>query len=71
MKKLHELGKGKSAQIVGFADNPTKCHSTRFGLCEGQIIKCLANIGPVIVGKNQQTIAVGKNLSKNIEIKQV
>ncbi len=71
MKKLHELGKGKSAEIINFTDNSTQCHSARFGLCKGQIIKCLANVGPIIISKNQQTIAIGRNLSKKIEIKEI
>lgn len=71
MKKLFEIPKGTTVEIVDFADNGTKCSSARFGLAVGQIIYCKAKIGPVIISKNQQTIAIGEKLSKKIFVKEV
>jgi hypothetical protein len=71
MKKLCDISKGKTIEIMDFTDNATKCHLARFGLAIGQIISCKSTIGPVIVGKNQQTIAIGRNLSNKILVKEV
>jgi len=71
MKNLNEIPKGKTVEILDFADNISKCSSARFGLSVGQIIYCKAKIGPVIISKNQQTIAIGQNLSKKIFVKEV
>lgn len=71
MKKLCDMKKGETAEITGFSDNLTKCHSARFGICEGELIKCLANSVPVIIGKNHQTIAIGRKMSRKIEVKEV
>jgi Fe2+ transport system protein FeoA len=71
MKKLCEILKGTTVEIVDFADNNTKCSSARFGLAIGQIIYCKAKIGPIIVSKNQQTIAIGEKLSQRIFVKEV
>lgn len=71
MKKLNEVTKGKTVEILEFADNFSRYISARFGLAEGQIICCKAKIGSVIIGKNQQTIAIGENLSKKIYVKEI
>lgn len=71
MKKLSEIAKGKTVEILDFADNVTKCTSARFGLASGQIVCCKSKIGPVIIRKNQQTIAIGEKLSRKIFVKEV
>ncbi|MFA6989339.1 MAG: FeoA family protein [Candidatus Gastranaerophilaceae bacterium] len=71
MKKLNEITKGTTVEILDFADNLSKCSSARFGLAIGQIVCCKAKIGPVIISKNQQTIAIGEKLSKKIFVKEV
>jgi len=71
MKRLYELVNGEEAEIIDFEDNLSKCHSARFGLAVGEIIKCRAKLGPVVISKNQQVIAIGQNLSKKIYVKNV
>ncbi len=68
---LYEMTKGKSAEIVGFEDNITKCDSLRFGLAIGQKVSFKSKLGPIVVCNNNQTIAIGKNLSKKIKIKEI
>ena len=69
MVKLSELKAGQTAQIYNFIDPMAKCYSQRFGIEEGQIIKCIAKPGAVVIQRNNQVIAIGKNLSKQIYIK--
>ncbi len=71
MKKLNEITQGKIVEIIDFADNASKCSSARFGLTKGQIVCCKAKIGPVIISKNHQKIAIGEQLSKKIMVKEV
>ena len=71
IKTLNEAKKGQMLEITKFADNPTKCNSARFGIAEGQIIKCVDKMGPVIISKNQQILALGRNLSKKIQIREL
>jgi len=66
MVSLNELKIGQNAKILEFINSEIKCHTARFGLVEGGIIKCIAKPGPVVIEKNKQTIAIGKNLSKQI-----
>lgn len=66
MVSLNELKIGQSGEILEFTDPITRCNSARFGLTEGGFVRCIAKPGPVVIEKNKQVIAVGKNLSKQI-----
>jgi ferrous iron transport protein A len=68
MISLCELKIGQQAKILEFIDSAMKCYSVRFGLEEGQVVTCIAKPGPVVIKKNHQEIAVGRNLSKNIYV---
>lgn len=65
-KPLAKLKKGDSCRIIQFKDTKSKTETMRFGLSEGETVTCLANVGPVIIGKNLITIAIGKNLAGKI-----
>ena len=66
MVSLQELKIGQNAEILNFNDSEIKFNSARFGLDVGGIVKCIAKPGPVVIEKNNQVIAIGKNLSKKI-----
>lgn len=66
MVSLNDLEIGQDALILKFNSAEIKFNSARFGLAEGGIIKCIAKPGPVVIEKNKQIIAIGKNLSKQI-----
>lgn len=70
-KSLTEIKKGEKCEIVKFNDEYTKFQLMRLGLAVGQIIQCLAKIGPVIISKNQQRLAIGHNLAEKIIIRVV
>ncbi len=70
-KKLTEAGKGEEYEIVDFGDDTTKLLMMRWGLAVGQVIKCLARLGPVIIAKNRQKLAIGRNLANKIIVRAV
>ena len=71
MKKLCDISKGKFVEIIDFVDNITKCASARFGLATGQVVLCKAKVGPVVISKNQQIIAIGRNMSEKILVREI
>lgn len=70
-KTLRDLKKGQKAEIIEFTDNEIRLNSARIGIEVGNIIKCVANIGPVVIRKNQQQIAIGEVLSQAILVREV
>ena len=69
MTSLAKVKIGERVEISDFLDINIKCFSARFGIEVGQIILCIAKPGPVVIRKNQQEIAIGKALSKQILVK--
>ncbi len=69
MVSLCDIKVGQKAKILEFIDPAVKCFSSRFGLEKSQVITCIAKPGPVVVQKNHQEIAIGRNLSKEIYVK--
>ncbi len=67
-KPLSNARKGDLCRIIRFKDTQSKTETMRFGLSAGETVKCIANVGPIIVGKNLITIAVGRNLAEKIYV---
>ena len=67
-KTLAEAKKGETIKIVECLDLTTKYLIMRFGLTIGETVHCLTKVGPIIIEKNKQTIAIGKNLANKIYI---
>lgn len=68
MVSLQELKIGQDAEILQFNDSDIKFNSARLGLFIGGIVKCIAKPGPIVIEKNNQVIAIGKNLSRQIYV---
>ena len=70
---LDKIKRGDSFFIKHFSDPHIKCMSTRFGVNEGQLMKCIHKThgGPVILQRKFQEIALGRSLSKGIEVQVV
>lgn len=66
MTRLNDVKVGQKFMIADFLDAGIKCLSSRFGLDGKSIITCIAKPGPIVVKRNHQEIAIGKNMSKNI-----
>lgn len=68
MRTLFEVKTGETVKITGLDPDVPKAVFARFALFEGQIIKCLAKPGPLVIKEKFQTIAVGKEFSKKIYV---
>lgn len=69
MVKLSDIKIGQKVEILKFIDSGIRLFSSRFGIEEGQLVTCIAKPGPVVISKNQQEIAIGKDLSRQIYVK--
>lgn len=68
MRTLYDVKTGETVKITGFCPDTPKAVFARFALFEGQVIKCLAKPGPVVIKEKFQTIAIGKEFSKQIYV---
>ncbi len=69
MVALYEIEIGQEAEVQSFLNSDIKCYSVRFGIEEGQVVKCIAKLGAIVLQKNNQEIAIGKNLCKEIYVR--
>ncbi|OGH98195.1 MAG: hypothetical protein A2287_01930 [Candidatus Melainabacteria bacterium RIFOXYA12_FULL_32_12] len=69
MVSLVEIKVGQRVEILDFIDSTVSRFFSCFGIEKGQQITCIAKPGPVIIQRNQQEIAVGRDLSKQIYVK--
>jgi Fe2+ transport system protein FeoA len=70
------LDKGKKGMMIKVLDIPdelVRAQIIRFGIMEGAVITCeeVVPAGPVIITRNNQEIAIGRNLAKRIMVEQV
>ncbi len=69
MVALSEIKIGQQAEVQAFMDSDIKCYSARFGIEEGQVVRCIAKPGAIVLQKNKQEIAIGKKLCKEISVR--
>lgn len=69
---LDMISKGQEVVIKSIKSKNAKIYALRFGINEGSKVKCIAKInnGPVILRKNHQEVAIGKELARQIEVEQ-
>lgn len=62
--------RGQKVKIVSLPDEFTRAQAIRFGLSEGTVITCreVVPAGPVVIARNRQEIAIGRNLARLIEV---
>ncbi|MFW6279341.1 MAG: FeoA family protein [Bacillota bacterium] len=67
---LTELKQGEEFEIIQVPDDNIRVQALRFGISEGAKLSCAEKIpgGPVIIKRNLQEIAIGRNLARKIEI---
>jgi len=70
---LDQARKGAAYQIKSIPTGKVQAQAIRFGLSQGEIITCgeVIPLGPIIVNKNRQEIAVGRALAKKITVEPV
>ncbi|TDO94688.1 ferrous iron transport protein A [Halanaerobium saccharolyticum] len=67
---LAEVQKGQKFIISDISDDNIRVQALRFGISEDAGLFCEEKIpgGPVIIKRQYQEIAIGRNLAKNIKV---
>ena len=70
MMTLNKEKRGQSFQIEHIGSTEVKAQAIRFGIGEGEWLSCeeVVPAGPIVVRKNRQVIALGRNLASQIRI---
>ena len=70
---LDKAKKGQIIMIKSIPDGLIRVQAIRFGINEGSVITCreIVPAGPVIVERQKQEIAIGRNLAKSIMVEPV
>ncbi|MEW6726514.1 FeoA family protein [Desulforudis sp. 1088] len=68
--KLDRAKKGSVLRILSIPDPLLRAQAIRFGISEGESVTCAEVIpsGPIIISKNHQEIALGRELAREIEV---
>lgn len=68
MTTLDKAKKGQLVKITGIPDDVIRVQAIRFGISEGSVVTCreVVPAGPVVVARNKQEIAIGRNLARTI-----
>ncbi|WP_025028596.1 FeoA family protein [Caldalkalibacillus mannanilyticus] len=67
---LSLLKRGQKGRIADILHSSLKIDALRFGITVGQTIECIEVVpaGPVVIRKNHQEIAIGRDLANVIHI---
>jgi len=71
--KLDSCRRGQCVKIRLIGDSDVRAQAIRFGISEGEIVCCeqVVPAGPVVIRKNNQEIAIGRGLARQIEVELV
>ncbi len=67
---LDQIKRGQMVKILSIPDDETRAKAIRFGIAEGEIVLCaeVVPFGPIVLQKNKQEIAMGRNLAASINV---
>lgn len=67
---LDKARRGQKIRIVSLPDEYTSAQAIRFGISEGTVVTCreVVPAGPIVIARNRQEIAIGRNLARLIEV---
>ncbi|HBT20804.1 MAG TPA: ferrous iron transport protein A [Peptococcaceae bacterium] len=67
---LDKAKKGQILKILNIPDAKIRAQAIRFGISEGEMVTCseVIPLGPIIIRKNNQEIALGRNLARQITV---
>ncbi|OPX88385.1 MAG: FeoA domain protein [Pelotomaculum sp. PtaB.Bin104] len=70
MTTLDRCKKGQKIKITEIPDEQIRVKAICFGISEGAVVTCreVVPAGPVVVAKDKQEIAIGRNLARAISI---
>lgn len=68
--QLDKASRGQVVKITGIPNDRVRLQAIRFGLSEGAVVTCreVVPAGPVVVIRNKQEIAIGRNLARTISV---
>lgn len=68
--KMDKCRRGQMMKISLIESTDIRAQAIRFGISEGEIVRCeeILPAGPVVVRKNNQEIAIGRRLAREIEV---
>ena len=68
--KLDRCKRGQIMKISLIDSTEIRAQAIRFGISEGEVVSCqeILPAGPVVLRKNNQEIAIGRNLARQIEV---
>lgn len=71
--RLAEAEQEDKLEIISITDSRVQTQAFRFGIAEGAYVRCKEKIprGPIIINKNLQEIAIGRELAEGIEVRLV
>ncbi len=69
--RLDQAKKGSEIEIVSVPDKESRSHLLRLGIAEGTRVHCHEKLpmGPVILRRRRQEIAIGRELARTIIVK--
>ncbi len=67
---LDRIKRGQSFKISHILNDTVRSQAIRFGIAEGEWLTCeeVVPAGPIVIRKNRQQIALGRQLAKEINI---
>lgn len=68
---LDRIKRGQTFTITEIADDSVRAQAIRFGISTGEWLTCeeVVPAGPIVVRKNRQLIAMGRNLARGIQVR--
>lgn len=70
---LEKANKGQLVKVISIPNDTVRAQAIRFGIAEGERVICqeVIPLGPIILQKNKQEIAVGRKLAELIEVEPI
>lgn len=70
---LDKTKRGQIIKIISIKSDMVRAQAIRFGIAEGTEVICeeILPKGPVVLRKNKQEIAIGRNIAKEIMVELV
>ncbi|MDA8229530.1 MAG: FeoA family protein [Desulfitobacterium hafniense] len=70
MVSLENVKRGQSFKVENITSDSIRAQAIRFGISEGEFLVCEEVIpgGPIVVKKNRQLIALGRDLAREIKV---
>ncbi|WP_425800364.1 ferrous iron transport protein A [Desulfitobacterium sp. Sab5] len=67
---LDRVKRGQSFKIKEISNDSIRAQALRFGISTGEWLTCeeVVPVGPIVVRKNRQLIAMGRSLAQEIKV---